>query len=449
MIPAAVPSWLRSSLLRLSPLRVPPFQPPRVLRTPRQPTALIRTLVIGLVVCLLVSCSGSRGASDPAASSGDHRAAAQTALDALTTAVTGRDRAAYEQLISVRDGSFDFVADRIFDNLTTMGLVTLDFRAQSRTSPLAAARRAALGPQAFVQQVSVSWRLPGDREPAQHLLWLTFLPVGSRLTVAGTSDGPADRVAQPIWLVERVSTRRQGRATVLAAQGAAVRTWVARGDAAAAATSPRLLPGFAARWNRDLVIEVPSSRQVFEQVLGVAPGSYAQIAAVAWPEGTDAGAAVRIIVNPDLAGRLDAQALDVLLAHEATHVATRSAVSSAPSWLVEGFADEVAYDAYPRTAGTAAAALLAHVRADGPPKALPTDAQLGPTAEDLPLEYAESWLACRYLADHYSERALERFYLAVDTGTSVDAALRSVTGADEGAFVARWSRSLRDRARQR
>ena len=37
----------------------------------------------------------------------------------------------------------------------------------------------------------------------------------------------------------------------------------------------------------------------------------------------------------------------MLLTHEVVHVATRSFASAAPTWLVEGFADQIAYDAYP------------------------------------------------------------------------------------------------------
>jgi acetolactate synthase regulatory subunit len=201
--------------------------------------------------------------------------------------------------------------------------------------------------------------------------------------------------------------------------------------------------GLGAGWNGDLVLEVPSSRQVLERVLGVTPGSYTQIAAVAWPEGPDASsAAVRILVNPDLSHRLDAQALGVLIVHEATHVATRSAASPAPTWLVEGFADFVAYAAHPRTSTGAATAVSDWVKTHGPPSSLPSDAQFAPTEPSLELTYAEAWLACRLLAETYSAAKLDRFYLQVDSGKSVDEALGSVFGLTTPSFTRQWSQYL-------
>ena len=195
------------------------------------------------------------------------------------------------------------------------------------------------------------------------------------------------------------------------------------------------------------MLEVPSTRQAFERVLGVAPGSYAGLAAVAWPEGPDpATAAIRIVVNPGVTATLDEQGVAVLLAHEAVHVATRSAASSAPTWLVEGLADYVAYDAYPMTATEAAAALLRQVKDRGAPMSLPADDQFSPSAPDLPLAYAQAWLACRLLAQEHSAVRLMRFYLAVSNGADVATALRRETGLSPAQLTAQWRRSLESTA---
>jgi hypothetical protein len=210
----------------------------------------------------------------------------------------------------------------------------------------------------------------------------------------------------------------------------------------------RLTGGLGAGWNGQLVLEVPSTRQAFERMLGVAPGSYADIAAVAWPEGPDAAtAAVRIVVNPGVTATLDEQGVAVLLAHEAVHVATRSAASAAPTWLVEGLADYVAYDAYPTTATAAAAALLRQVKDRGAPTSLPADDQFSPSAPDLALAYAQAWLACRLLAEEQSPARLMRFYLATSDGTDVAVALRQETGLSAAQLTARWRRYLESAAR--
>lgn len=407
-------------------------------------------ILVGLVCCLLCSCSSpSSPAPSPVESAASSRSrTAQSSLDAMATALRLRSRPSFDRTISARDPAFATSADRIYRNLTSLPLVSLTLRLGTRRSEPPASKRAVLGPNAFVQQVAVTWRLAGDVGPAEHVLWVTFAPDGPTTTIAGTGDGPADRNAQPIWLLEATDVVEVGSTTVLTGPGRESGRWAKAGSSAAAAVRRRLHSGLGARWNGRLVVEMPSTRRMFDQVLGVTPGSYAQIAAVAWPEGPEpATAALRIVVNPDLSARLNEQGLDVLLTHEATHVATRSAASPAPTWLVEGFADYVAYDAFPGTARLASAALLARITSHGAPSRLPSDADFSPGAADLASSYAQSWLACRYLASRFSAAALGRFYLQVDSGRSVAEALQSVFGINERAFTASWASSLRSAAR--
>ena len=409
---------------------------------------LAHLTVVTVAVCLLTGCGWSPPASPPSAepnaSSGgsDATPATQSALDALGAAILRQDRPAFYARIATRDPAFAAVADRIFTNLSAMRLQTLSFRLGARHQEPEPTRRALLGGDAVAREVAVSWRLRADSGSAQHQIWMTFLPGDGGVTVAGTTDGPDERSAQPYWLVEPLRVATSAHATTLTASAGASR-WLQRGGAAACAVRKRLTGGLGAAWNGELVLEVPSTRQAFERVLGVAPGSYASIAAVAWPEGPDAStAALRIVVNPGVTATLGEQGLAVLLTHEAVHVATRSAASQAPTWLVEGLADYVAYDAYPATATVAAAALLRRVRDRGAPTALPTDDQFAPSAQDLPLTYAEAWTACRLLAEEHSPTRLMRFYRAVSDGVDLRAALRRETGQTTAQLTAQWRRSL-------
>jgi hypothetical protein len=200
-------------------------------------------------------------------------------------------------------------------------------------------------------------------------------------------------------------------------------------------------------WRGGLVIEVPSSQGLFERVLGVRQNSYRAIAAVAWPEGPNPRtAAIRVVVNSTVTQGLSEEGVAVLLTHEATHVATRSPGSPAPSWLVEGYADYVAYDAYPRTKAAAAAAALADIRRHGPPRALPTDADFTPGSSDLGLSYARAWLACEFVADTFSALRLSAFYSEVDRGTRLGTAMKRSLGVDEREFTRAWRRYLRSRS---
>jgi hypothetical protein len=413
---------------------------------------------LGLVGCLLLGGCSARSGGPPAAArtTGGPKAptsaesAAQATMTAVSAAVLTDDRASFAARISARDPAFQRTSDMLFDNLTDLPLRLLTFTVSPRNAALTSQRRTLLGSQARVEEVAVSWQLGGDAFPAEHTLWITFVPEAGTTKIAGTTDGVSDSTAQPLWWLEPVRSSVSGRTTLVAASGTDEDLWTRRATAAGATVRRQLHSGLGRHWSGQLIVEVPSDGQTFERVLGVKPGSYRQIAAVAWPEGSNPDrAALRIVVNPDLVQQLDGQGLAVLLTHEATHIATRSALSPAPTWLVEGFADYVAYDAYPGTAGVAAAALLAKVKSSGVPRALPRDGDFSPTARGLRLTYAESWLACRFLADRFSADRLTRFYSRVDAGMPVNQALSSVFGLDNTQFIKQWDRYLRARAHKK
>jgi hypothetical protein len=85
----------------------------------------------------------------------------------------------------------------------------------------------------------------------------------------------------------------------------------------------------------------------------------------------------------------------------------------------------------------------------GGPEALPVDTDFTPTAQDLSSSYAESWLACRFLAETYTPTRLDRFYHQVSSGMALDQASRSVFGLGLAELTAQWSRYLESAARQR
>jgi hypothetical protein len=200
----------------------------------------------------------------------------------------------------------------------------------------------------------------------------------------------------------------------------------------------------APTWSGRLVVQVPGTRQLFEQVLGAEPGSYAQIAAVTTTDRRDPGStALTIVINPAAAARLDALGLGVLLAHEGTHVATHSIDSRAPLWAVEGFADYVAYQAYPQAQQPALRPLLTDVRRSGPPEKLPTDAEFRASGPDLALTYGRAWLACRYVAETSSPQRLADIYAELDRGRTLEQASKAAGFADSAAeFVAGWRHYL-------
>jgi hypothetical protein len=131
------------------------------------------------------------------------------------------------------------------------------------------------------------------------------------------------------------------------------------------------------------------------------------------------------------------------MTHAATHVATAAAVSSMPTWLLEGFADYVALDAVDLPVSVTASQILARVRRDGPPARLPGADEFDPRYKALGASYESAWLACRLLAERYGQRRLIAFYRAADRTGTTTRAFRTLLGTDQAAFTRSWRAYLR------
>ncbi len=128
----------------------------------------------------------------------------------------------------------------------------------------------------------------------------------------------------------------------------------------------------------------------------------------------------------------------VVVTHEATHVATAAATSPAPIWLVEGFADYVALSSQRLPLSTTAAHIATLVRRHGPPLHLPGRVEFAPGAHDLEARYESAWLACRLLARTGGAPSLVAFYRSVDAGRPVNAELRRDFGFGLPGLTSRW-----------
>lgn len=377
-------------------------------------------------------------------------------FDQLLAASKRADRAAFDRQLVLPASAF---ADRLFANLAALPTGSVRFSVQPAIAALSADEPDSLRG-GWAQEVRVSSQLRHDTGPSTYEVWFALAPGRHGVRLVGlAADDVADAtpLSRPLWLTQRIGVSTGPDATVVAAGDRTdLPGWLRRAEAAERAVDSRIGSGRAgretasrARWSRGLVIELPSTGTAFDQVLGVEPGSYDQIAAVAWPEGPDPStAAVRVVVNPTLADSLDSARLDVLITHEATHVLTRSATSPAPMWLVEGFADWVAFDRVPAAAPPTVELVLTDVRRNGAPASLPADTDFAPDAPNLNLTYGRAWLLCRFIAETWSDRRLVRLYAKVDRGTALSAALRDFLDIDEPALLSRWQRWLRSQARR-
>jgi hypothetical protein len=418
---------------------------------------LVLVLLIGAVGCR----AGARAdgpATAPRSPTAGARATETTAatptrldrlLDGLTHAVTDRDRAAFSALVADRDPGFATTAAMIFDNLQRLRPEPFTLRATGRTASLSPQRRAVLGADSAAAEVQVGWAVPGDREPSDQTVWMTTSPSqGGGLRWSGVVDGPDGPRPTPLWWLEPIRVGHNQVATVISGDSVDPRPWLARAVAAERSVADRLEPGRpdspAAGWNRRLVLIVPDNERLLEQMLGVPRGAESSLAAITWPDGEPVSSApIRIMINP--AATDEGLAARIVLTHEAVHVATASPASAVPSWLVEGFADHIAYQAYPQARQTAAAGLLARVVRSGPPRRLPSDQAFQATGAALDRTYAEAWLACRYLSSTYGQARLLRFYAQVarTRNGEIGPALRSVYRLTPEMLTAGWQDYLR------
>jgi hypothetical protein len=296
--------------------------------------------------------------------------------------------------------------------------------------------RAAFGGEAWRGTIQLAYAYGGlDTAPARLETSVVLVPRSGGARIASFGD-PAERT--PLWLMDQLAVVRTSSSLVAVAGSAAGRY---PGLVARAVQQVRLvLP----QWRSPLLVEVPESREQLDAVLQAQPDQYDNIAAVTTTADGSLvpSAPVRVFINPDVFGNLKARGAQVVMSHEATHVATRATFTSMPTWLLEGFADYVALAHAGVPVRVAAGQILPRIRKRGLPDGLPTSQDLDPTATGLGATYEEAWLACRFLAQEYGADRLVRFYRAVSGGASTQATFRSELGTTQREFVTRWRADL-------
>ena len=186
--------------------------------------------------------------------------------------------------------------------------------------------------------VDLTWRFDGfDTEPVHEEML-----VGFQLRQGQGGARSASRRS-----VEETGARRSGSAAPSSCAGPATRwcslpprprqTWSPAGPRPQCRSCALCSP----QWEGKLVVEVPGSEEALAAALGAEPGSYTDIAAVtASVDGTiTPDSEVHVFVNPDVYDDLEPVGGQVVISHEATHLATDAPLTSGvPLWLLEGFA---------------------------------------------------------------------------------------------------------------
>lgn len=368
------------------------------------------------------------------------RSASAAALMAdLTDALSSGTRRGTLALAAPGEPTARRALGRVYDNVHELGVTDLSLRfVDEQAGAISDSARRTLGRAAWVADVELGWRVEGfDEEVSQMEVALTLVdtPDGAAFGSAEAAYGkPA-----PLWLLTDLAVQRSRRALVAVADERRLPRYVQLAQEAV-----RDVRAVLPRQRSRLVVEVPASQAQLDQVLDAPPAAYESIAAVtATVDGSmDRSSPVHILVNPRVFSKLGDKGAQIVMSHEATHVAVGAATATMPLWLLEGFADYVALARSDLPVSVTASQILAEVREQGPPASLPGPDEFDPSNKLLGTSYEAAWLACRLLAERYGEHRLVDFYTSVDQGRSLEEALVDL-GTTKAEFTAQWRDYLR------
>ncbi|MDJ1135383.1 hypothetical protein [Streptomyces iconiensis] len=398
-----------------------------------------RALCAALALTVLAGLSACGGADGE----GPEDAVLQGVLARQAVAVRKGDERGYLAETDPRATRYRTEQRRVFRNLRLLPLSEWSYEVREVAGAEDGGRATA--------EVALRYRLAGyDRVTTTATERLGFVRREGRWYVASEREGSA----RQLWEQGEMRVVRGEHSLVMGVGRSrpALRALARTADKAV----PAVEAAWPRKWSRKLVLEAPASLTAMGGLLKSPASSYEGIAAVTTGEADGNGRAEtpadRIVVNPGAYGMLSGTGRQVVLTHEATHVATRDATTPAtPMWLSEGIADWAGYrdaDQPPRTAapeltravtGEAKGGQIAALRA------LPSDAQFrfGSDPEKLARAYEGGWLACRMIAEQWGEDKLVALYArAGDEGEArrqdTGAALDAVLGIGEKEFTERW-----------
>ena len=356
------------------------------------------------------------------------------ALRQLERAVATGDVASAVSLAAAGDRGAAAALRAVVDNASEIGVENFTLRYVDSAGGIDDAGR-------WPAVVETTWRFRGfDRVAARAEVEFQMVAEAGRTAIAGVG-GETGRT--PVWLSGPLQVRRGQSTLVLAAEDPAR-------YARLATVAVPAVREVVTSWRTGLVVEVAESGQAVAAALGADDGEYDAIAAVTSNVGEQVGlrTPVHVVVNPDVFADLDPQGAQVVMTHEAAHVATGAAVepASVPPWLTEGYADYVALRDVDLPLSVTAAQIVRQVRREGPPRALPGDGEFDTRTTHLGAAYEAAWLACRLLVERAGEQALTRFYLALDAEDDVAEEFRRRFGFSLAEFTRQWRQRLSDLA---
>ncbi|WP_433212080.1 hypothetical protein ACQP00_51800 [Dactylosporangium sp. CS-047395] len=382
--------------------------------------------------------------TDVAWVSGDVKAI-DAVLQRRGDAVRRKDQAAWMADVDGTDAGFGKKQQQLFENLTRLPFAELEFERAQVSAPKAAAF---LPEELFrrfhaavrVVPVTVRHRIDGVDSKPVATPWLAVFAYGGgkwRIVADGSGkDLPTGEAGQPWDAKGPITVVRSDR--VVAVLSANAGGDGGRGLLELAETGLRQVaavrPG---GWDGKVLITAVGDRQIFDTYFAESQDRVAQVAAIAVPyysavaEWTNRPtyATTRIVFNPS-----ELSAPKGELQHDLTHEFTHAAMGPVtgpytPRWVVEGFAEYVAYrDGRFNPAG------IREALGDLALTTFPDDKQF----YEEPRNYVTGWLACRMIADTYGQDKLIAFYEGFMRMSEVDSVARDVLGVGRDRLEQQW-----------
>ncbi|MBV9871084.1 MAG: hypothetical protein JO214_10725 [Frankiaceae bacterium] len=426
-------------------------------------------IVLGCLVAMLAGGFGAAGIFQPSASSSDRdrssasgdRAfaqleqadaarlkAVQDLLRIRSQAILHHDRRAFVSTLDPKSAAFRLNQKQMFGSLKRVHFASWSYTLGGTGAQApAAARRRYRAPTWIPVDLHVHYRLTGfDKQPTNLPQYPTFVERSGHWYLASLTDLRHEHSATDIWDYAPVHVIRRHDVLVLGPKEE-LATMALVADQAQAAI-PRVSAVWGRDWARRVVIIVPSTQREMAEITDDHQ-NLNHIAALTSSEFTITGAGRapvgdRVTINPTNWPTFGTLGASIVITHELTHVATRAQTGTqTPKWLSEGFADYVGFREAGVPTSLVAAELSGRIHSGHPVRQLPSDRAFRGGATLLPEAYESSWLACRYLAEHYSQGKLVRFYRAVGASDAerhqaITTALRRVFGLRPQEFLSAW-----------
>jgi hypothetical protein len=358
-------------------------------------------------------------------------------LDRRAKAVRDHDRKAFFADIDPTDQAFARKQQEEFDNLGKLPLAEFRYDVSESTgydSSIPPAIRTRYHSIVRAPAVTIRYRIDGmDTDPVAAPWVPIFGAAGGHWRLAGLVDDA------------RLPTGAGGQAwetgPITVVHSARVVLVLSAGDDARAPDMLRMaeagLDHVAAvrrgGWAGKVLITAVQDARLFTTYFADSPDRIDNFAAIAVPYYADVPqwttrpryVATRVVFNPH-----EFSADPAELAHDLTHEFTHAALGpvttdSTPLWLVEGFAEYVAYKSEQVSELFPKRALEGYPTGDRPP---------GSDFYRDGRNYVLGWLACRMIAQKYGEAKLVALYEASRSGS----ALRQVLGIDEATLDSQY-----------